>query len=106
MEKLYEQLYLQREPNHPWFVARRELFFKLLQGRERELILEVGCGSGIFLKYLSKRGFKNLEGVEPSKALRSSDSSIVFHKNLPNKKYDVVLSLDVLEHIEDDTAFL
>ena len=74
--------------------------------------LEVGCGSGRFLKYLSdKAGF--LVGVDPSHAIYAADDlvgpneNIVLARasanNLPfaNESFDFVYSIGVLHHIPD-----
>jgi SAM-dependent methyltransferase len=74
------------------------------------LVLEVGCGSGRFLKYLSdKVGF--LVGVDPSEALLAADKLIGANdkvllvkasaNDLPfvNESFDFVYSIGVLHHI-------
>ncbi|MDO5851191.1 MAG: methyltransferase domain-containing protein [Methanobacteriaceae archaeon] len=71
-------------------------------------ILDVGCATGGLLYELKKRGFKNLEGLDPSpvcarltneKGIKSSTGSI-FENNL-NKKYDCIILTHVLEHLRD-----
>ena len=75
-------------------------------------VLEVGCGSGRFLKYLSdKAGF--IVGVDPSHAVFASDKLLGPKKNvvlvkasandLPfaNETFNFVYSIGVLHHIPD-----
>jgi SAM-dependent methyltransferase len=75
-------------------------------------VLEVGCGSGRFLKYLStKAGF--LVGVDPSHAIFAADNLINANEkvvlarasanNLPfdDESFDFVYSIGVLHHIPD-----
>ncbi|HEX8332195.1 MAG TPA: class I SAM-dependent methyltransferase, partial [Segetibacter sp.] len=75
-------------------------------------VLEVGCGSGRFLKYVStKAGF--IVGVDPSHAIHASDNllgpkdNVVLVKasanDLPfaNETFDFVYSIGVLHHIPD-----
>ena len=75
-------------------------------------VLEVGCGSGRFLKYLSdKAGF--LVGADPSQAVFAADELLGKQDNvmlvkaaandLPfeNEAFDFVYSLGVLHHIPD-----
>jgi SAM-dependent methyltransferase len=75
-------------------------------------LLEVGCGSGRFLKYLSTRaGF--LVGVDPSHAIFAADNllgsagNVMLAKasanDLPfaNESFDFVCSIGVLHHIPD-----
>jgi SAM-dependent methyltransferase len=79
---------------------------------EKTTLLEVGCGSGRFLKYLSNRaGY--LVGVDPSHAIFAADQligpaeNVVLAKasanNLPfeNESFDFVCSIGVLHHIPD-----
>lgn len=79
---------------------------------ENTTVLEVGCGSGRFLKYLStKAGF--LVGIDPSEAIFAADKllgkndKIVLAKasanDLPfnNESFDFVCSIGVLHHIPD-----
>jgi len=84
---------------------------------ENTRLLEVGCGSGRFLKYLStKAGF--LVGVDPSQAIFVADKllgkngKIVLAKAsanaLPfeNESFDFVCSIGVLHHIPDTSKAL
>lgn len=75
-------------------------------------VLEVGCGSGRFLKYLSdKAGF--IVGVDPSDAIYSADQLLGTKENVilvkasaselpfPDGEFDFVYSIGVLHHIPD-----
>lgn len=77
-------------------------------------VLEVGCGSGRFLKYLSdKAGF--LVGIDPSHAIYAADNLLGLKENvmlvkasandLPfaDESFDFVYSIGVLHHIPDTT---
>ena len=73
-------------------------------------LLDVGCGDGKYLHILKKTGYYNLCGVDISeeqiKIAKKSGLSNVQCANaldfLKNKKekYDVILLIDVLEHLE------
>lgn len=70
-------------------------------------ILEIGCGEGILLETLQKKGFINLAGIEPSRtaAIRAkkkglSVSNTYFDSSATTQKYDLVMMSHVFEHIE------
>ncbi len=108
MDRTYEETYAVAEQRHPWFVTRRELFAALAAGERDAGILDVGCGTGIFLTHLKALGFKHLAGVETSENLRAKfrDPTIELFAALPDRTYDVIFMLDVLEHLEDDRGML
>jgi len=110
MKENYENYYQEIENKHPWFVARRKLFRSLLPTNKNLSILDFGCGSARFLNELGKYGYKHLEGVEVSESYNAAkiinNENIRITKDIQNKKYDVILMMDVLEHIEDDLSCL
>lgn len=100
------------ESFHWWWEGRRELVGQII-GRNKKLrILDIGCGTGETLTYLKKKFPKTiLYGIDTSnRAIKYSQSR--GHKKvikasalkLPykNNSMDVVLLLDVLEHIKQD----
>lgn len=78
-------------------------------------VLDYGCGAGHFIQKLSQKPqVKLVDGTELSPVLlaqskKRNPKSVIYnsfkHKLLKNT-YDTIYSLDVLEHIEDDTAVL
>ena len=72
-------------------------------------ILDIGCGMGLALKALKTLGYSNISGIEidenQTKAAKSkglevelvSDSAAFLTGGL--KRYDLILAIDVLEHI-------
>lgn len=92
------------EPWHFWFVSRRELVTTLLR-RELEAgdtLLDVGCGTGANLA-LAGDGVRRL-GVdihieELTPGMLQGDAMSL---PLRASSVDVVLALDVLEHVDDD----
>lgn len=76
---------------------------------EQSRILDVGCGDGLFWNEL--RAFGSVEGIEPDGRLVSEDNpdrQLIevsgFLSGRPRDPYDLILMLDVLEHIEDEGA--
>lgn len=110
----YESLFVQ-EDDHWWFRGRRAVVWALLQ--EVSLppdpaILDAGCGTGRNLLEFGTLG--HARGIEPSQdaidfcAQRGIEVQQGYVENLPYEtgEFDLVLMLDVLEHIEDDDAAL
>ena len=108
MERDYEEIYADVETRHPWFVARRELFAALAGPDPEARILDVGCGTGRFLAHLQDLGCQHLAGVEPSSNLRAKlrRPRIELFSELPERRFDQIFLLDVLEHVEDDRGTL
>lgn len=108
------------EETHWWFLARKEIVLRLIhkfQQREKESspphILDIGCGTGGMLTALQSLG--TVWGIDSSKKAVDYASSKVpkatitqgsVPQDMPQQQFDIITLLDVLEHIEDDTAAL
>jgi 2-polyprenyl-3-methyl-5-hydroxy-6-metoxy-1,4-benzoquinol methylase len=107
MREGYESDYREIEKKHPWFLSRAKLFLDLIPNDKESSILDFGCGSGNFLSTLHQEGYKNLEGVDVSIDQESkSHPNYKITSNIKPKKYDIILMMDVLEHIKDDVSCL
>lgn len=114
----YEKMY-RFEEGCWWYKGRRELIMdivakiKLKSGADTLKILDVGCGTGLNLKYLER--FGEASGLDMSKdALsfsRSRGRSTLIRANandlpLRSGSFDVICALDLLEHIDTDEAVM
>ena len=104
------------EKNHWWWEGRRYLLKSLLSGKNPKRILDIGCGTGETLTFLQKLFPEaRLYGID------TSDKAVAYTKkrghqhvvnasaeSIPEKKetFDVILLLDVLEHIRKDSQVL
>ena len=115
MDPSYAGHYADLWHRHWWWRAREALVRSTLDKHldcEAPHILDVGCGDGLFWPYLDTLG--EVEGIEPDASLVAADSPFRQRIELCGfldgrerpARYDLVLMLDVLEHIEDETAAL
>ncbi|HEY7328734.1 MAG TPA: class I SAM-dependent methyltransferase [Gemmataceae bacterium] len=115
-KEVADGLYAHAE-THWWNRSRRRIVRSLLERYVvggRPLILDLGCGVGTHLNMLSEIG--EVWGADPSPLeldyCRSRFSGRLDCISLPDqvpyedKTFDVVVMLDVLEHIEDDAGAL
>lgn len=111
----YADNYADGMENHFWTVARNRLIHRTLSNRLADAgrVLEIGCGRGLVLQYLRAQGL-DCWGCEPGapNVLASIRPYVFLEKEFSDldaqfrQGIDVLLLLDVLEHIEDDVGFL
>ena len=102
------------EETHWWFVVRRGIVLDAIARpapRPVQDILDVGCGTGGTMRALRSRFPKaQIKGVEPVEgaARIAADtgcdviSGMFQHLPVEGESFDVVMALDVLEHLADD----
>lgn len=92
-------------------VHKRVLWRRILHVLERQIgrgpLLDVGCGSGLFLHYAQSQGWTELHGVELSgnavELARKKTQAIIHNMQLeqaqfPDQSFSAVTFYDVLEH--------
>jgi 2-polyprenyl-3-methyl-5-hydroxy-6-metoxy-1,4-benzoquinol methylase len=112
VDPTYGERYRKLHEQHWWWRARERLVLGELDRLRPDggwrRALDVGCGDGLFFGQL-RRYADTVEGVEPDERLvsefRRADGSIHL-RNFdatfnPGCRYDLVVFLDVLEHMED-----
>jgi len=104
--------------HHPWEYARFEVVFsnmKYFVKNSKPTIIDVGCGDTFVLNELSNKlpdaEFVGIDIEFSDEMIKtfSEQNNIQLYKSIEDvnqKSADFVLLLDVLEHIEKDTAFL
>lgn len=116
MERIvYEQM-AALDQQHWWYVARRDVLAALVRRTVRPpsnaAILEVGCGTGHNLAMLGQFGTVDALELDPEarKLAEQRLGKPVFAvplpemRGVPERHYDLVAALDVIEHLEDDSA--
>jgi SAM-dependent methyltransferase len=119
MDEDFYPAYYELEGRHWWFVGRRKLFLRLLErqfppGARPIELLDFGCGTGAFLEHLERFGSVS--------AVDSDASAVAFCRTrgrdevqlvppgaplpFPDAAFDLVTTLDVIEHIDDDVGAL
>lgn len=108
---------------HPWETARLNVIYKLLEAYSPSIddshlnILDLGCGDTFIAENLSGRfinskiyaidnAFNEKYINELNIKYRAKSIIISNSTDIINEEIHIILLLDVIEHIEDDVAFL
>lgn len=103
-ENFYRRLVLR---DHIGFVARAAAGVSRNEGKVR--LLDIGCGSGLLLSLLARRGF-DVRGFDPSRdasaAARARGVEVVVGETIESagftvEAFDVVTLFHVIEHVAD-----
>lgn len=89
-------------------------FLAFTQANQSMEVLDIGCGSGLFLRYLLHRGFNFVTGIDHDENLRDAlvdveesgytieltDAETYVDRNLGSLFFDRIVLFDILEHID------
>lgn len=112
----YERMY-RLEDSYWWFVGRHNLIETFLEkeypGKNDLTILDIGCGTGAMSQKLNTKGLVVSADFSPLALTFSKKRGLnrlcnADAMNLPFKSesFDVIISLDILEHLPNDCAAL
>ena len=119
---LIEDKISQTENRHPWELSRYEVFKDIISPyfdlKSKKTIVDIGCGDVFFIGSLSSE-FSNLNciGVDINftndyiKSFTDKYEKVRLYKTIEDAivnetHIDLVLLMDVIEHIEDDESFI
>jgi SAM-dependent methyltransferase len=106
------------EADHWWYVGRRLLFSDIIRALglpESADILDVGTSAGTNLRMLRDLGFCRVTGVDQSceairfcgeKGLGEVWLGDVCALPFDDRRFDLILATDIIEHVEDDLLAL
>jgi 2-polyprenyl-3-methyl-5-hydroxy-6-metoxy-1,4-benzoquinol methylase len=116
MDARYAQAYPELYRRHWWWRVREEILLdtiaRLRRGRGSARLLDVGCGAGLFFDALER--FGHVEGIESDaesvagagrwrSRIHVGSLDGMYHPAAP---FDLILMLDVLEHVPEPDALL
>jgi SAM-dependent methyltransferase len=116
MDRDYELQTHQAEDRHWWYRGRRTVLDVVIAGlglREPARILDAGCGSGRNMVELARHGaVTGIELSETSVALARERAAgevlagSILEMPFADDSFDLAVSLDVIEHLDDDLSAL
>ena len=84
-----------------YYYTNLKLLLKKLSSKNSD-ILDYGCGTGDILNFLNpKYGFGYDRSVKMLLIAKKKYPELNFGKTIPNKKFDLVIMTDVIEHFRD-----
>ena len=96
---------------HWYYRHKANVLERCLRNRSCSNILDVGAGSGFFSRHLLQRGLaRSALCVDPAYEEDHEDMQggcpLTFRKSIERSSADLVLMMDVLEHVDNDTDML
>jgi 2-polyprenyl-3-methyl-5-hydroxy-6-metoxy-1,4-benzoquinol methylase len=92
-----------------------EKYLPLFKGIERDSpVLELGCGSGLMLKYLHQAGFRNVTGIDISedqvaeakeKGFNAIHADALTYLQEQKEQYEIIVAMDIIEHFTKEELF-
>ncbi|HXV99047.1 MAG TPA: class I SAM-dependent methyltransferase [Anaerolineae bacterium] len=117
-KEIYDQIQ-NIEQTHWWYVARRKIIFdwvlRILGDYPIPRVLDIGCGTGFNIQYLHTYGYEQVTGLDfsaeamgfcRSRHLAGLVCSDGARPSFCTESFDVVMALDLIEHLEDDVQGL
>ncbi len=96
---------------HWYYRSKAKAMVKFLGKKQPSAILDIGAGSGFFSRYLLDNTSAEDAWCVDIRYENDSDGfqhqkPVYFRRSIDNVEVDVVLLMDVLEHVDDDVGLL
>lgn len=97
--------------SHWYYISKGRALRYLLRGIKADEVLDVGAGSGVFSRQLLDKGIcKSATCIDPAYEKEYIEThnghKISFVRSLDGPSQELVLMMDVLEHVDDDVGLL
>ena len=97
--------------NHWYYKSKSNAMIRLLSKTSPSVILDIGAGSGFFSKILlsstaAKEAYCIDISYENNSDATESEKPVYFRRSIDNINADLILFMDVLEHVDDDVGLL
>ena len=116
MDESYTTKYHVLEEGHWWFLARRDIIFRLIKDYHKDShILEIGCSGGPLIRFLQRQGFENIKGIDinkraielcKQKGINGVQVADGQETGLKDQQFDIIIASDVLEHFQNEDKAL
>lgn len=96
---------------HWYYMSKGRAMLSLLSGVNFTEVLDVGAGSGVFSRQILDAGLcQRAVCVDPAyvseRVERQGDTELEFVREIEAPTQDLILMMDVLEHVDDDVGLL
>lgn len=96
---------------HWYYVAKGNALLQFLEGYTAREVLDIGAGSGFFSKRLVRAGICEraicIDTAYPVDRMEMhGGQQIIFLRSVDQVTQDMILMMDVIEHVDDDVGFI